>query len=47
MVLDGGVLAPSAASTVVDATANPLKILRIGAVAPETIERMTGAAVEV
>ena len=47
MVLDGGVLAPSAASTVVDATTNPLKILRIGAVAPETIERMTGAAVEV
>ena len=47
MVLDGGVLAPSAASTVVDATASPLKILRIGAVAPETIERMTGAAVEV
>lgn len=47
MVLDGGVLAPSAASTVVDATASPLKILRIGAVAPQTIERMTGAAVEV
>lgn len=47
MVLDGGVLAPSAASTVVDATTSPLKILRIGAVAPQTIERMTGAAVEV
>ena len=47
MVLDGGELAPSAASTVIDATASPLKILRVGAVAPETIERMTGAAVEV
>jgi len=47
MVLDGGELAPSEASTVIDATAAPLKILRVGAVAPETIERMTGAAVEV
>ena len=47
MVLDGGELAPSAASTVIDATATPLKILRVGAVAPQTIERMTGAAVEV
>ena len=47
MVLDGGDLAPSAASTVVDATAEPLKILRVGAVAPQTIERVTGAAVKV
>lgn len=47
MILDGGELAPSEASTVIDATASPLRILRAGAVSAERIRRMTGAAVDV
>lgn len=47
MVLDGGELAPSEASTVIDAAASPPRILRAGAVSAERIRRMTGVAVDV
>ena len=44
LVLDGGVLAPSAPSTVIDATANPPRILREGALSASDIRVL--AAIE-
>ena len=43
LVFDGGQLAPSKPSTVVDATVRPVRILREGAVSRRAIERVTGA----
>ena len=47
LVLDGGQLAPSAPSTVIDLTANPPRILRQGAVSPSDIRKLAGIALEV
>ena len=43
MVFDGGQLAPSMPSTVVDATTRPVRILREGAVSKAAIEQVTGS----
>ncbi len=47
LVLDGGVLAPSAPSTVIDATADPPRILREGALSPSDIQKLAGIDLEV
>ena len=47
LVLDGGQLAPSAPSTVIDVTADPPRILRQGAVSPSDIRKLAGVALEV
>ena len=47
LVFDGGVLAPSAPSTVIDATANPPKILREGALSASDISRLAAIPLEV
>ena len=47
LVLDGGVLAPSAPSTVIDATADPPRILREGALSASDIQKLAGIDLEV
>ena len=47
MVFDGGELAPSKPSTVIDATTPSLRILREGAVSRAEIEKVTGATPDV
>ena len=47
LVFDGGQLAPSPPSTVIDTTVTPPKILRSGAIPLERIERMTGVSLDV
>ncbi len=47
LVFDGGVLAPSAPSTVIDATSNPPRILREGALSASDIQELAGIALEV
>ena len=47
MVFDGGQLAPSMPSTVIDATVNPPRILREGALSREELSRVAGFAPEV
>ena len=47
LILDGGVLAPSAPSTVIDVTANPPRILREGALSASDIQKLSGIKVEV
>lgn len=42
LVLDGGQLAPSAPSTVIDLTSDPPRILRQGAVSPSDIQKLAG-----
>jgi L-threonylcarbamoyladenylate synthase len=46
LILDGGSAHGGPASTVVDMTGSAPRILRIGAVAPEAIERVLGRAIE-
>lgn len=46
MVVDGGVLPPGRASTIVDARSIPLKIVREGAVTANSLARRTGLEVE-
>ncbi len=47
LVLDGGRLAPSSPSTVIDITSDPPAILRDGAVSASRIRRLAGIALEV
>ena len=47
LVLDGGALAPSRPSTVIDLTTDPPRILREGAVSASRIRRLAGVALEV
>ena len=47
LILDGGVLAPSAPSTVIDVTANPPRILREGALSASDIQKLAGIKLEV
>ncbi len=47
LVLDGGMLAPSLPSTVIDLTNDPPRILREGAVSPSRIQKLAGIALEV
>ncbi|MXY20225.1 MAG: threonylcarbamoyl-AMP synthase [Dehalococcoidia bacterium] len=47
LVLDGGNLAPSAPSTVIDVTADPPRILRQGALSASDIQKLAGIDLEV
>ena len=47
LVLDGGILAPSAPSTVIDVTADPPRILREGALSASDIQKLAGIDLEV
>ena len=47
LVLDGGNLAPSLPSTVIDVTNDPPRILREGAVSASDIQKLAGVALEV
>ena len=47
LVLDGGILAPSAPSTVIDVTADPPRILRQGALSASDIQKLAGIDLEV
>lgn len=47
LVLDGGILAPSAPSTVIDVTADPPSILREGALSASDIQKLAGIDLEV
>ena len=47
LVLDGGTLAPSAPSTVIDVTADPPRILRQGALSASDIQKLAGIDLEV